>query len=181
VPADADVAVEQQRAAPRTGAEYVGEDRSVDRLGAATAGDADRRRSDVHTDGLAAGAHQREYVATGAAADVEDGRDRARQHVLVGRRRGAEPALKLQRSRAPVLVAREQPWLEAGETAGVELGYSDRGHMSPAKRRRLRPCERRRRRLATVRLSTRLKWRPTHHSSRLDRYMGAGPFLPHPR
>ena len=83
-PADPDVAVEQQRAPPGPGARDVVEDRPVQHGRAARARDADRDRRDVDPERERAAAGEREHVAPGSAADVEDRRDGAREDVAVG-------------------------------------------------------------------------------------------------
>ncbi len=97
VATDADVAVEEKRRPPRTGARQFVEDRADDRAAASVACEIDRDGREVDAEREHAATGERVEVSTGAATDIEHrSADRAQQHFVgvVGR---SEPARQRER------------------------------------------------------------------------------------
>ena len=120
-PADADVAVEQQRRAPLPGPRDLVEDRGLEHGRAACAGEMQRGRRDVDADGEHA-AHRAARGRGGRARNPRRGPDRGRERRGARRRRRRRAATRPRGStRSEPSPSRACSCEPAGERAGVEV------------------------------------------------------------
>src|SRR5919201_209430 len=136
--ADADVAVEQQRAAPFAGARQPVEDRALEHKRATAAGQAYGVGRHVHAHGQHATPGERAHGATRATAHVEYRAQCAVEHALVHLRDRTKPALERERLQAAVGAAGQQRLgrLLEGQRVHVERGGHAAAARAAAKRER---------------------------------------------
>jgi hypothetical protein len=104
------IAVQQQRAPPRSAAGKLVEDRSDNRAGAPTGCQFDSHRREVDAERKLAACDKRAQMAARSAADVEYRTADAAQHLLVDCVRVAEIAIERERQDRPIAEPQASAW-----------------------------------------------------------------------